>query len=347
MSATAGLPARAPRRHTRSPTPLATVTYRVGDRVTGRHTTTDGGTRRYIGTVTGSGPVLFTVTWEGWVGVGARYTHGCEPSTLRRATLDDDDHTSTEVRAGIAEELRRIAACHHHWPTHVRGYLTPARPHPRGGTVRSATSRIAAIREPLPCPSPPSRPLSSSRPPSLQRPPPSYTNRLKDEQKMRYGENGVADTDLEEDHLVPLELAGNPTDEHNLWPQPRTGPPRRRSKGHRGEPRAPRCLGRADQPGRRPSPDPAGLDSPMTRPHPAAPQRSRSLLLHGRAGAGKTTLIQHVRRHLHTHRRLPARPPAGHGHRSGLVRLPARPSQRHCSPTVVRTVVVMALLQGL
>jgi hypothetical protein len=52
------------------------------------------------------------------------------------------------------------------------------------------------------------------------RPPVHYTDQLKREQ---LGEYGYADTnprDYEEDHLIPLELGGNPTDPKNLWPEP-------------------------------------------------------------------------------------------------------------------------------
>ena len=44
---------------------------------------------------------------------------------------------------------------------------------------------------------------------------------MKNEQKPEYGEANVANADLEEDHLVPLELGGNPHDPTNLWPEPR------------------------------------------------------------------------------------------------------------------------------
>ena len=53
------------------------------------------------------------------------------------------------------------------------------------------------------------------------RPPTSYTNRLKSDQlndpKYRYKDRVLAD--YEEDHLVPLELGGNPRDPKNLWPE--------------------------------------------------------------------------------------------------------------------------------
>ena len=53
------------------------------------------------------------------------------------------------------------------------------------------------------------------------RPPASYTNRLK---KWQIREYGYADTNprhYEEDHLIPLEIGGNPGDPENLWPEPR------------------------------------------------------------------------------------------------------------------------------
>jgi hypothetical protein len=53
------------------------------------------------------------------------------------------------------------------------------------------------------------------------RPPSSFTTQMKNEQKPEYGEANVPDGNLEEDHLVPLELGGNPHDPSNLWPEPR------------------------------------------------------------------------------------------------------------------------------
>ena len=52
------------------------------------------------------------------------------------------------------------------------------------------------------------------------RPEASYTNRLK---ILQIGEYGYSDSrlrDYEEDHFIPLELGGNPTDPKNLWPEP-------------------------------------------------------------------------------------------------------------------------------
>ena len=51
------------------------------------------------------------------------------------------------------------------------------------------------------------------------RPPTSYTNDLKRKQMRRYGETGSL-SDYQEDHLISLELGGNPTDPRNLWPEP-------------------------------------------------------------------------------------------------------------------------------
>jgi len=52
------------------------------------------------------------------------------------------------------------------------------------------------------------------------RPPSSYTSALK---RQQIAERHLADTnmsDYEEDHFVPLELGGHPTDPGNLWPEP-------------------------------------------------------------------------------------------------------------------------------
>ena len=52
------------------------------------------------------------------------------------------------------------------------------------------------------------------------RPEASYTNRLKNEQIQEYGYSDSRMRDYEEDHFIPLELGGNPTDPRNLWPEP-------------------------------------------------------------------------------------------------------------------------------
>ena len=56
---------------------------------------------------------------------------------------------------------------------------------------------------------------------STVRPPSSYTSALKVQQIAEYGYSDTYTGDYEEDHFVPLELGGAPSDPNNLWPQPR------------------------------------------------------------------------------------------------------------------------------
>jgi hypothetical protein len=51
------------------------------------------------------------------------------------------------------------------------------------------------------------------------RPPVEYTNALKLKQMQQYGETGRV-SGYQEDHLISLELGGDPTDPRNLWPEP-------------------------------------------------------------------------------------------------------------------------------
>jgi len=51
------------------------------------------------------------------------------------------------------------------------------------------------------------------------RPPVEYTNALKRKQMRVYRETGPPSA-YQEDHLVSLELGGDPTDPRNLWPEP-------------------------------------------------------------------------------------------------------------------------------
>jgi hypothetical protein len=55
------------------------------------------------------------------------------------------------------------------------------------------------------------------------RPPSRYTDALKAQQITAYGYADTNLADYEEDHLIPLELGGHPTDARNLWPEPRSG----------------------------------------------------------------------------------------------------------------------------
>jgi hypothetical protein len=52
------------------------------------------------------------------------------------------------------------------------------------------------------------------------RPSTSYTDALKRRQMVEYGARG-SPHDYQEDHLISLELGGDPVDPRNLWPQPR------------------------------------------------------------------------------------------------------------------------------
>ncbi|HUD44473.1 MAG TPA: DUF3761 domain-containing protein [Patescibacteria group bacterium] len=52
------------------------------------------------------------------------------------------------------------------------------------------------------------------------RPATSYTNKLKKQQIKDYCYSDTKMADYEEDHLIPLEIGGNPTDPKNLWPEP-------------------------------------------------------------------------------------------------------------------------------
>ena len=51
------------------------------------------------------------------------------------------------------------------------------------------------------------------------RPPVEYTNALKVKQMRDYGLGGDP-ADFQEDHLISLELGGDPRDPRNLWPEP-------------------------------------------------------------------------------------------------------------------------------
>ncbi len=56
------------------------------------------------------------------------------------------------------------------------------------------------------------------------RPASSYTTALKIKQIEQYAYQDKKTADYEEDHLISLELGGNPTDPRNLWPQPYNTP---------------------------------------------------------------------------------------------------------------------------
>jgi hypothetical protein len=54
---------------------------------------------------------------------------------------------------------------------------------------------------------------------ALVRPSTAYTDALKVQQIREYGYSDTNAADYEEDHFVPLEIGGNPTDPRNLWPE--------------------------------------------------------------------------------------------------------------------------------
>ena len=56
------------------------------------------------------------------------------------------------------------------------------------------------------------------------RPPVSYTEPLKKRQIREYGYRDRRPWHYEEDHLIPLDLGGAPSNPRNLWPQPHLGP---------------------------------------------------------------------------------------------------------------------------
>lgn len=55
------------------------------------------------------------------------------------------------------------------------------------------------------------------------RPSTAYTDALKAQQIKAYSYTDTNLADYEEDHLIPLEIGGHPTDPKNLWPEPRNG----------------------------------------------------------------------------------------------------------------------------
>jgi hypothetical protein len=56
------------------------------------------------------------------------------------------------------------------------------------------------------------------------RPPVEFTEELKRRQIGTFGYGDRRLGDYEEDHLIPLELGGDPSDSRNLWPEPRVAP---------------------------------------------------------------------------------------------------------------------------
>jgi hypothetical protein len=78
----------------------------------------------------------------------------------------------------------------------------------------------AAVPGALADPQPPLSQLCSPGYTKTVRPPAAYTDDLKRRQLVQFGYADRDPSHYEEDHLVPLELAGAPREERNLWPQP-------------------------------------------------------------------------------------------------------------------------------
>ena len=78
----------------------------------------------------------------------------------------------------------------------------------------------AAVPGALADPQPPLSQLCSPGYTKTVRPPLAYTDDLNRRQLVEFGYADQDPAHYEEDHLMPLELAGAPRDERNLWPQP-------------------------------------------------------------------------------------------------------------------------------
>lgn len=74
------------------------------------------------------------------------------------------------------------------------------------------------------------------------RPPVAYTEKLKRQGIIAYGWRDHTLSHYEEDHLVPLELGGAPSDPRNLWPEPGASP--NQKDGEESSLRAGVCRGR-------------------------------------------------------------------------------------------------------
>lgn len=103
-----------------------------------------------------------------------------------------------------------LGATNHVQTCHVRGALPDARCTP--GVVNPAVTQ-ANIHQTICVPGYT----------SAVRPPVSYTEALKKQQMKQYGFTDDI-RNHEEDHLIPLELGGSPTDPKNLWPEPGATP---------------------------------------------------------------------------------------------------------------------------
>ncbi|HEY7398636.1 MAG TPA: hypothetical protein VH538_10055 [Gaiellaceae bacterium] len=98
--------------------------------------------------------------------------------------------------------------------------LLPRGSHPRTGHVlRASWSLTPGVVNPAVTPATLRGTVCRKGWTATVRPPTSYTNALKLRQMRARGLRGPPSA-YQEDHLISLELGGNPTDPRNLWPEP-------------------------------------------------------------------------------------------------------------------------------
>ncbi len=92
--------------------------------------------------------------------------------------------------------------------------------HPTVGTVLRASWRLTpGVVNPAVTPATLRNTVCRKGWTATVRPPTTYTNDLKRRQMQARGLRGPPSA-YQEDHLISLELGGNPTDPRNLWPEP-------------------------------------------------------------------------------------------------------------------------------
>jgi hypothetical protein len=85
--------------------------------------------------------------------------------------------------------------------------------------IRASWTRTPGVRNPAVTPATIRQTICVRGWTRTVRPPTSYTSSLKERQMPEYGETGSPHS-YQEDHLISLELGGDPTDPRNLWPEP-------------------------------------------------------------------------------------------------------------------------------
>jgi hypothetical protein len=86
-------------------------------------------------------------------------------------------------------------------------------------TVLASVTRTPGVLNPAVTPATVGSTICTHGWTSTVRPPTTYTSALKVRQMSEYGEAGSPGA-YQEDHLISLELGGDPTDPRNLWPEP-------------------------------------------------------------------------------------------------------------------------------